>query len=349
MIQYKIGDVLTEDAEALVNTVNCVGIMGRGIALQFKKAFPENFKAYAAACARNEVQPGRMFVFETGHVTNPRYIINFPTKRHWRGKSRIEDIVAGLDALVVEVRSRNIRSIVLPPLGSGLGGLDWSDVRPRITAALQELSDVKTIVFEPGGGPTDDRVNRSTAPPTMTPGRAALIGLMDRYIRILLDPFVTLLEVHKLLYFMQVAGERLRLRYRKAPYGPYAENLRHALRAVEGHFITGFAGSGDAPHKPLDLVPGAVKDARDFLVAHPETRARFDRVVDLIEGFESSFGLELLATVHWVVVHEDPPSADEVVKHTHSWDDRKKRFTPRQIRIALDVLSRKGWTSDRTE
>ena len=348
MIQYKTGDVLTEDAEALVNTVNCVGIMGRGIALQFKKAFPENFRAYAAACARNEVQPGRMFVFETGHVTNPRYIINFPTKRHWRGKSRIEDIDAGLDALVVEVRSRNIRSIVLPPLGSGLGGLDWSDVRPRITAALQELSDVKATVFEPGGGPTDDRLNRSTAPPAMTPGRAALIGLMDRYIRILLDPFVTLLEVHKLLYFMQVAGERLRLRYRKAPYGPYAENLRHALREVEGHFITGFAGSGDAPHKPLDLVPGAVQDARGFLVAHPETRARFDRVVDLIEGFESSFGLELLATVHWVVVHEDPASADEVVKRTHSWDDRKKRFTPRQIRIALDVLSRKGWTSDRT-
>ena len=122
MIEYKTGDVLTEDAEALVNTVNCVGVMGRGIALQFKKAFPENFRAYAAACERNEVQPGRMFVFETGHVTNPRYIINFPTKRHWRGKSRIEDIEAGLAALVAEVRSRSIGSIVVPPLGSGLGG-----------------------------------------------------------------------------------------------------------------------------------------------------------------------------------------------------------------------------------
>ena len=348
MIQYKTGDVLTEDAEALVNTVNCVGIMGRGIALQFKKAFPENFKAYAAACKRNEVQPGRMFVFETGHVTNPRYIINFPTKRHWRGKSRMEDIDAGLHALVAEVRSRNIRSIVLPPLGCGLGGLEWPDVRRRINAALQEFRDLKAVVFEPGGGPTDDRINRSTAPPKMTPGRAALIGLMDRYIRILLDPFVTLLEVHKLLYFMQVAGERLRLRYQKAPYGPYAENLRHALRAVEGHFITGCAGSGDAPHEPLDLLPGAVTDAHNFLVAHPETRARFDRVVDLIEGFESSFGLELLATVHWVVVHEDPASAHDVVKRTHAWDDRKKRFTPRQIHIALDVLARKDWTSDWT-
>ena len=348
MIQYKTGDVLTEDAEALVNTVNCVGVMGRGIALQFKKAFPENFKAYAAACERNEVQPGRMFVFETGHVTNPRYIINFPTKRHWRGKSRLEDIDAGLKALVAEVRSRNIRSIVVPPLGSGLGGLDWSDVRPRIAATLQSLQDLRAVVFEPGGGPVDEKPNRSTPPPKMTPGRAALIGLMDRYIRILLDPFVTLLEVHKLLYFMQVAGERLRLRYQKAPYGPYAENLRHVLQAVDGHFITGYAGSREAPHEPLDLLPGAVADANRFLVAHPETRTRFDRVVDLIEGFESSFGLELLATVHWLIVEEGATSADDVVTRMHAWGNRKRRFTPRQIHIALDVLSRKGWTPNWT-
>ena len=344
MIQYKTGDVLTEDAEALVNTVNCVGVMGRGIALQFKKAFPENFKAYAAACERNEVQPGRMFVFETGHVTNPRYIINFPTKRHWRAKSRLEDIDAGLEALAAEVRSRNIRSIVVPPLGSGLGGLDWSDVRPRITAALQSLRGLKAVVFEPGGGPADGKPNRSTAPPKMTHGRAALIGLMDRYIRILLDPFVTLLEVHKLMYFMQVAGERLRLRYRKAPYGPYAENLRHVLQAVDGHLITGYAGGREAPHEPLDLLPGAVADANRFLVDHPETRTRFERVVNLIEGFESSFGLELLATVHWVIAEEGAASPDDVVARIHAWGDRKKRFTRRQIHIALDVLSRKGWT-----
>src|SRR5213594_4867327 len=127
MIEYKTGDILAEHAEALVNTVNCVGFMGRGIALQFKKAWPENFKAYAAACRRHEVQPGRMFVFETGLLTNPRFIINFPTKRHWRGKSRIEDIESGLGALVKEIRSRGIRSVALPPLGSGLGGLNWAD------------------------------------------------------------------------------------------------------------------------------------------------------------------------------------------------------------------------------
>src|SRR6202166_4741650 len=149
MIKFTTGDILAADVEALVNSVNCVGIMGRGIALQFKNAFPENFKAYAAACARQAVQPGRMFVFETGTMTNPKYIINFPTKRHWRGKSRMEDIEAGLKALLAEIEMRHIRSIAIPPLGSGLGGLQWADVRTRIEAAVRDLNGVEVLVYEP--------------------------------------------------------------------------------------------------------------------------------------------------------------------------------------------------------
>jgi O-acetyl-ADP-ribose deacetylase (regulator of RNase III) len=153
MIELASGDILKDDSEAMVNTVNCVGIMGGGITLQFKNAWPENFKAYEAACLRQEVQPGRMFIFETGHLTNPRYIINFPTKRHWRGKSRMQDIDPGLQALVVELRERGITSVAIPPLGSGLGGLEWEEVRPRIEAALAELPDVHARVFEPRGAP----------------------------------------------------------------------------------------------------------------------------------------------------------------------------------------------------
>src|SRR5215208_2123004 len=118
-VEIRRGDLLAADAEAVVNTVNCVGIMGRGIALQVKNAYPANFKAYEAACKRGEVEPGRMLVHETGQLTNPRYIINFPTKRHWRGRSRIEDIESGLDALVAEVRRLGIKSIAVPPLGCG--------------------------------------------------------------------------------------------------------------------------------------------------------------------------------------------------------------------------------------
>lgn len=176
MIEYKAGDILQGDAEALVNTVNCVGIMGRGVALQFKHEYPENFKAYEQACARGEVQPGQMFVFQTHQAINPKYIINFPTKRHWRGKSRMEDVEAGLKALVREIEARRIRSIALPPLGSGLGGLDWRDVRPRIEAALGKLGDVRVIIFEPHKTSEPLTTVKSREVPPMTAGRAALVG-----------------------------------------------------------------------------------------------------------------------------------------------------------------------------
>lgn len=343
MIRFRIGDILTTNAEALVNTVNCVGIMGRGIALQFKNAFPQNFKAYAAACANHEVQPGRMFVFETGTITNPKFIINFPTKRHWRGKSRLEDIESGLGALVREIRSRGIRSIAIPPLGSGLGGLNWSDVRTRIETALADLSDVDITVFEPSNAPDARTMARTPDVPEMTAGRASLVVLMHRYLAGLLDPFVTLLEIHKLMYFMQEAGQRLRLQYNKAPFGPYAENLRHVLRTVEGHLVAGYADGGDAPNKQIALVPGAVKEAETFLKDDWKTMERFERVGQLVAGFETPFGLELLSTVHWVATHENAQTAKDVIGRVYEWSERKKRFSPRQIELAYDVLRSKGW------
>lgn len=343
MIVLKTGDILTEDVEALVNTVNCVGVMGRGIALQFKQSFPKNFASYAAACKRNEVQPGRLHVYETGLETYPLYIVNFPTKRHWRNKSRMEDIEAGLNALAAEVRSRNIRSIAVPPLGSGLGGLDWPLVRSRIVTALQDLDDLRVVIFEPIDSDAGTRIKRSTPVPKMTPGRAALVGLMHRYLGGYLDPFVTLLEVHKLMYFMQSAGEPLRLNFTKGRYGPYGENLRHVMNAIEGHFVSGYADGGDVPDKELNLVRGAQERARTFLELQTQSLARFARVSELVDGFESPFGLELLSTVHWVICREQAGSVDDVIAKIYAWNQRKKQFSPRQIKLAIDMLSRKGW------
>lgn len=345
MIDYRTGDILRDESEALVNTVNCVGIMGRGIALQFKAAYPENFREYAAACKRNEVQPGRMFIYETGKLTSPRFIINFPTKRHWRGKSRMQDIERGLMALTEFLRSKQIRSVAIPPLGSGLGGLDWAEVRPRIERALAALPEVQVTVYEPKGAPDTETMSHSRKVPNMTAGRAALVELMNRYLAGLLDPYVTLLEVHKLMYFLQESGEPLRLKFQQAPFGPYAENLRHVLHAVEGHLISGYADGGDAPDKQLQLVPGAVEDASSFLAQHAETKARFDRVSELVNGFESPYGLELLSTVHWLMKHESVSTLREVVEKTYAWNDRKRQFTQRQIGIAADVLAKKGWTT----
>lgn len=338
MIHYTSGDILRADAEAIVNTVNCVGVMGRGIALQFKKAWPDNFKAYKKACDAKAVRPGQMFVFPTGQLTNPRYIVNFPTKRHWRGASRLEDIESGLAALAEWIVESGVQSIAIPPLGAGLGGLDWFVVKTKIEQALGKLESVDIHVFEPKGAPENDRMVRNKAVPKMTPGRAALVELMRRYLDGLLDPNISLLEVHKLMYFMQEMGEPLRLRFTKAPYGPYAENLSHVLNAIEGHMISGYGDGGDQPEKELRLVPNAAEEAQQFLQAHPETLARFERVSKLVSGFESPYGLELLATTHWVMKHENAKTPEAIAEHVYRWSPRKRQFTPRQIALAAQVV-----------
>lgn len=343
MVEYKNGDILKEDTEALINTVNCTGVMGRGIALQFKNAFPENFKAYASACKHNKVQPGKMFVYQTDQLTNPRFIINFPTKRHWRNKSLIEDIETGLEDLVKVINQLKIQSIAIPPLGSGLGGLNWNHVKPKIEEALKKVdSNVRVIIYEPKGPPQPNKMFRKQEIPKMTAGRASLIKLIHHYLEVKLDPFITLLEVHKLLYFMQEIGEPLRLKFEKANYGPYAENLRHVLHAIEGYFISGYNDGGDAPNKPLELMPNAVEDAINFLIHHKETQSHLDKVIKLVEGFESPFGLELLSTVHWICKSENTYSIDDIIKQTYAWNSHKKQFTQRQIHLAFNVLVDNG-------
>ena len=346
MLDYVNGDLLDSDAEALVNSVNCVGVMGRGLALQFKSAFPDNYEAYRAACKRGEVQPGEMFVFERPGLDNPRYIINFPTKRHWRSKSSIVDVRSGLAALAGEIEERGIRSIAVPPLASGLGGLDWSQVRPEIERALSNLVDVRVAVFTPDGAPSDERPSGSTPALPLTTARAVLIGLMHRYLRGGLDPFVTLLEVHKLMYFMQESGEPLKLDFVKETRGPYATNLRHLMRRLERHYIAGYSGGGEDPEKEIKLVPGAIEDAQRFLEGDRDVLKRFERVGELIDGFESPTGLELLATVHWVMNEHPDASSDEIVDRTYMWGRHKRRFTRQQIQIAIDRLKEQGWVGE---
>ena len=342
MIQFRSGDIFQSEADALVNTVNCVGVMGRGLALQFKKAFPQNFKKYRRACERGEVVPGRMFITEQDELVPPRFIVNFPTKRHWRGKSRIEDIKSGLVSLHNEIDARRITSIAIPPLGCDLGGLDWRDVRRLIENELSSAS-AEIIVYEPGKAPDAKVMVRTNEPPRMTTARAVLVVLMDRYLKGFLDPFVTMIELHKLMYLMQEAGEPLNLKFKKHHYGPYAENLRHVLNMIEGHFISGYADGGDIPNKQIELIPGAVVDAEALLREHLDTKARLERVSKLVEGFESSFGLELLATVHWLLHKENVADPDKVVQRFHAWNDRKRQFTPRQIHLTFERIVECGW------
>jgi O-acetyl-ADP-ribose deacetylase (regulator of RNase III) len=344
MVEFvRKGNLLEADVDALVNPVNTKGVMGKGIALQFKRAFPSNYEEYRAACERGDVQLGRMFVTTTGRLDNPRMIINFPTKKHWKSQSRLADIERGLQDLQRVLTDNDIKSVAVPPLGCGLGGLDWSDVKPRIESALSGLP-TEVLVFEPAGAPEPEKMVDRRERPAMTPGRAAFVGLMSRY----LTPgeSASPLEVQKLLYFLQEASEPLKLTFVKQQYGPYADQVRHAVLGMEGYFVTGFGdGTGN---RDIQLMPGAVEEAAPFLKDHPDTAARFDRVADLIRGFESPYGLELLTTTHWVATREAAERAERAVELVRAWSARKGNlFTEDHIIAAWEQLETQGWLPQR--
>jgi O-acetyl-ADP-ribose deacetylase (regulator of RNase III) len=345
MIKEVSGNLLDANVEALVNTVNTVGVMGRGIALQFKQAFPENFTAYEAACKRGDVKLGKMFVFKRDTLRtlrNPRFIINFPTKRHWRGKSRLQDIETGLRDLVRVVKEEGIRSIALPPLGCGNGKLEWKDVRQQITKAFESLPEVAAQVYSPSGAPAPEEMKIGTDRPKMTPGRSALLVLMNRYA--LPGYRLTLLEIQKLAYFLQLAGEPLKLQFNKQKYGPYTETLHHVLQRMEGHFISGY---GDrSRHVSIALAPAAITEAENYLKDSAGAQERFARVARLIDGFETPYGMELLASVHWVATNRDLEETindTRAVELVHSWNEHKKIFRPNHIKAAWTRLREEAW------
>ncbi len=357
MLREEDGDLLGADAEALVNTVNTVGVMGKGLALQFKQAYPGNFRAYEVACRRGDVRLGSMFVWETDFQGNPRFVINFPTKGHWRARSRIVDVRAGLDDLRRVIRDKEIRSIAIPPLGCGNGGLDWSTVRPIILEALGGLPDVEVILYPPHGAPPAQTMTVRTDSPRMTPGRAALLTMVSRYICLAqtedavgTDGGASLLEIQKLMYFLQAAGQPLRLNYAKARYGPYADNLNHVLQALEGHYIRGYGDRTQQVLKlaPITILPGAETEAHQWLEDNPDkTGERIDAVMRLVTGFASAYGLEMLATVHWITTQEmngRVTAPVELAQRIRGWSERKGRlFTEAHVRIASSHLAELGW------
>ena len=346
MIEFRQGNLLEADAEALVNTVNCVGIMGKGIALQHKQAFPDNFRAYERACERDEVHLGKMFVFETGQLTNPRFIINSPTKQHWKARAHLTDIRSGLIDLVTAVRERDIKRIAVPPLGCGHGGLAWNDVFPLIEAAFKQLPSVQVLVYAPQPAPEAAAMPVGTKKPRMTRARALLVLLIDRY----RGPGyrLTKLEVQKLAYFLQAAGEPLRLKFVKHNFGPYAENLNHALRDMEGHLLRGF---GDrTATSSIHPLPGAAAEANAFLAQDAEARQRLERVSQLLEGFENPYGLELLSTLHWVADREAAEAKTNLHAATErflGWNERKRKlFRTEHIAKGWERLRHEGWLVD---
>ena len=306
------------------------------------------YRAYEKACEAKDVQLGQVQVFDLGGlVGGPRWIINFPTKGHWKAKSRLADIESGLADLTSTVQCLGICSIALPPLGCGNGGLNWSDVLPRIQSAFASLPDVQVFVYPPTGVPHAAAMLNRTARPKMTTGQATLVALMDRYLKGMLDPFVSLLELHKLMYFLKAVGEPLRrLKFTRSLYGPYAPALRHSLIQTENHLTRGFGEGKDAPSTPIELLPGAVDAANAFLSSKQDTIERLNRVAQLIEGFEDPYGMELLSSAHWVMTHESAACGDvqAAINAVQNWSPRKRKLLkPEHLRKAWERLKEQNW------
>jgi len=350
MIHYKQGNLLEAEVDALVNTVNTVGVMGKGIALMFKERFKENFKQYARACKDGEVVTGRMHVTRTGELSGPKWIINFPTKQHWRKPTRIEWVEEGLQDLKATILSEGIRSIALPPLGCGNGGLKWTQVKPLIEAALGDLEDVKIIAYEPTS--KYQNVAKRNGVKTITPARALMFELIRRYW--VLDVECTILEVQKLGWFAERSIQHLGLeneldfQFAADKFGPFSTRLNHLLDSMDGSFLKCDKRLPDAsPYDAIWYNPEFSEAVSLFLKTKAKDHLRvIEETERVIDGFQTPFGMELLSTVDWLVSQEKcDPSLEGIRTGINRWKiegarERKNRiFDDRTLGLAIKRLA----------
>lgn len=349
MIRYTTGNLLDAPVEALVNTVNTVGVMGKGIALMFKERFPDNMARYTAACKQGDVVTGKMFITETSALLGPRWIINFPTKQHWRSPSQMAWIQDGLKNLRHWLVQNHVKSIAIPPLGAGNGGLPWPEVKQAIEEALGDL-DIEILLFEPSN--QYQNVAKRTGVEHLTPARALIAELVRRYWFLGME--CSLLEIQKLAWFLErfirqtAPQDPLQLHFTAHHYGPYANNLTHLLNAMDGSYLKSDKRIPDS--KPFDVI-WFNDDKKQLLTTYLHTEAQdylpaLEQAAALIDGFESPYGMELLATVDWMVNQEGCEPTVEALRESlirwpkgGKWAQRKARlFDDKSLRIALTRL-----------
>jgi O-acetyl-ADP-ribose deacetylase (regulator of RNase III) len=350
MLHFTTGNLLEARAQALVNTVNTVGVMGKGIALMFKERFDDNYRQYAAACKGKLVQTGHMFVTQPDELDGPRWIVNFPTKQHWRSPSRLEWVVEGLQDLRKFLIENHVQSVAIPPLGAGNGGLDWVAVRPEIERALGDLTDVEITVFEPTQ--KYQNVAKRSGVEKLTPARALIAELVRRYW--VLGMECSLLEIQKLAWFLERTIERcnpgnnpLNLKFSANKFGPFAPDLGHLLNGMDGSYLR--CGKRIVDSTPFDVI--WFDDQRKELVqAYLQSEAKqflpaLEETAVLIDGFESPFGMELLSTVDWLLTKEQVEATVPAVRAgLQRWplpdaaQRKTKLFNDEAIGFALERL-----------
>jgi len=341
MIKIVTGDMLKASAEALVNTVNTVGVMGKGIALQFKEAFPYNNKKYVEACKKGQLEPGKLLpVWDSNLLYGRKLIINFPTKTHWRYPSKYEYIEKGLIALVALIKEENIKSIALPPLGCGNGGLEWPKVKEMITQHLGTLS-IDVTVFEPNATIKELLQKESTKKDvSLTPSRALLMYALFIYESF--GEYSSLFAANKLAYFLQSMGQPLKLKFTAETYGPYAIGVEKVLYSLNGIYLKGLEQQQTRPFESLQLNYEKWNEINEYVGKNLDykERERMNNLFSLINGFASELSLEILATTAFILQEHPKSSFEQVMDRISQWSERKKKlFKKEYVQAAYDHLN----------
>lgn len=346
MIKVFEGDMMQSGAEALVNTVNTVGVMGKGLALQFKETFPSNNKAYIEACKNKTLSIGKLLSVWDEHIQLGRkLIINFPTKEHWRYPSKYEYIEKGLIALRELLQKENIKSIAIPPLGSGNGGLDWNKVKPMIEQALKGL-DTEIMIYEPNAAIKailqKQEVKKEIK---LTPARASLLYALFAFES--MGEYSSLFTANKIAYFLQRKGQKLNLDFKAHHYGPYAIGVEKVLYHLNGVYLKGMEQGNTKPFEPLQLNYEKWNDIQQYVNKELafEDAQRVKSLIRFLAGFTSELSLEILATVDFIVSQNPKYNIDDVMESIAHWNMRKKELFKREyVQASYDYL--KNYSSD---
>jgi O-acetyl-ADP-ribose deacetylase (regulator of RNase III) len=340
MIRYTKGNLLEAPSQALINTVNTMGVMGKGIALQFKEAFPENFKQYAQACKTKLLQPGQLLIVKENTLHGERIIVNFPTKTEWFQKSKYEYIESGLQALVLELQKGEIKSIAIPPLGCGNGGLQWDKVKQMIEKHLSSLKDTDILIYEPSEEVKVILKNqKSLNEAKLTPARAMLLYSMFHY-----ETFgesSSLFVANKLAWFLQRTGENLKLKFNASHYGPYCVQVGHVLHVLNGKYLKGLEQMNIKAFEPIELKYETFNEIKNYIQKElkPEQLQRLNDLIQLIDGFQSALALEILATVDYVKKEKNLTNENDIIHAVQNWSNRKHNlFQEKHILIAIRHL-----------
>lgn len=341
MINYVTGNILDSEAQAIVNTVNTVGVMGKGIALQFKKAYPNNYKSYSLACKNNEVVVGKMFVTtDTNISSGEKIIINFPTKQNWRKPSEYIYIEDGLDDLIDFIKHNQIKSIAIPPLGAGNGGLKWEKVKKIIEDKLSSLN-IEIFVYEPTSQIVEKLKKERVK---LTDARALLLYVL--YDLVKNGEYVSEFSSEKVSYFLQRFGAKKYFKLQFAPnfYGPYSGKVRYVLNALNGSYIMGYSDMDKKPFEPLTIVADGFNEVKSHIESKPELASIAKDTTNFLSGFYSDFALELLSSIDFIASNEKSFDKQVISNKLSDWSDRKQSMfsNPKYIDISVRHLQSAG-------